>query len=520
MKQNIKRLIVAGLLVFTVIIACEKKLNVLDENNPTTESYFKTAGELQNGVNAIYSTLRSASLVGREWFFTHDMRGGETWAGGSQLEAPRAELLKEVTPAPSNAVMTNVWTGSYQMINRANLILSKAPGVTDDVALRDKLVGECKFFRAWAYFELVSQWGDVPIYTNVVASVTDYKGKSPAADVYALIISDLTEAVQKLPDVASQLGRVTKGAAYSLLGRVQMQKGDYAAAKTALLQVFGKYSLMANYSDNFDGDVYSGPPLYGSPGVVTTGHEFNAESIFEVAFVDKGDNNFNWGYNGEGATNPVSTVRNQEYGIVWGNVIPSDRLLNEFEANDPRYKFTIWEEGDIILTKTGGPTKTLSAVCPDPPGACAAMNVAASIKNGVSKKRVFRKYSIYDWDDNGFHPGGVNQRVIRYAEVLLMLAECEAEVGTPGQAATYINMVRARPSVNMPPVVLASKNAALAAVMHERAVELAAEELASIDILRWRKKGYFPSIRTDPKPGQIDLFPIPAAEISANPLLR
>ena len=68
---------------------------------------------------------------------------------------------------------------------------------------------------------------------------------------------------------------------------------------------------------------------------VTDGHEFNAESIFEVVFVDKGDNNFNWGYNGEGATNPVSTVRNQEYGIIWGNVIPSDRLLNEFEANDP-----------------------------------------------------------------------------------------------------------------------------------------------------------------------------------------
>ena len=135
-------------------------------------------------------------------------------------------------------------------------------------------------------------------------------------------------------------------------------------------------------------------------------------------------------------------------------------------------------------------------------------------------KRIFRKYSIYDWDDNGFHPGGVNQRVIRYADVLLMLAECEAEVGTPAQAAVYINMVRARPSVNMPPVVLNSKNEALRAVMHERAVELAAEEVASIDILRWRKKGYFPSIMPDPKPGQIDLFPIPSAETSTNPLLK
>jgi len=503
MKQHNNRIAVVVILALIFTVACEKKLNVFDQNNPTTESYFKTAAELQNGVNAIYSTLRSANLVGREWFFTHDMRGGETWAGGPQLEAPRAELLKQNSPAPSNAVMTSVWIGSYQMINRANLILSKAPGVTDDVALRDILVGESKFLRAWAYFELVSQWGDVPVYTAPVASATDYKGKSPAADVYTLIISDLTEATQKLPAVASQSGRATKGAAYSLLGKVQMQKGDYAAAKTALLQVFGKYSLVPNYSDNFDGDVYSGTSK------VTDGHEFNAESIFEVAFVDKGDNNFNWGYNGEGATNPVSTVRNQEYGIVWGNVIPSDRLLNEFEANDPRYKFTILEVGDVIMTRGGTqPGRTLTA---------GDLNVDPSIRNGVSMKRVFRKYSIYDWDDNGFHPGGVNQRVFRYADVLLMLAECEAEVGTPGQAATYINMVRARPSVNMPPVVLTTKNQAIAAVMHERAVELSAEEVNSIDMLRWRKKGYYPSIRVDPKPTQVDLFPIPAAELSANP---
>src|SRR5262245_13025161 len=107
MRQNLNKILITGILAFALIWACNKKLDVLDENNPTTESYFKTASELQNGVNAIYSTLRSAQLVGREWFFTHDMRGGETGAGGAQLEAPRAELLTQPSPAPSNAVMTN-----------------------------------------------------------------------------------------------------------------------------------------------------------------------------------------------------------------------------------------------------------------------------------------------------------------------------------------------------------------------------------------------------------------------------
>ena len=173
---------------------------------------------------------------------------------------------------------------------------------------------------------------------------------------------------------------------------------------------------------------------------------------------------------------------------------------------------TFWEEGDLILTRAGTQTGTVMTATD--------MNVLPSTKGGVTIKRVYRKYSDLDWLKSSFHPGGFNQRVIRYAEVLLMLAECEAEVGTPAQAAAYINEVRARPSVNMPPVSPATKNDALKAVMHEKAVEFAGEEIASIDILRWRKKGYFPSIMADPKPGQVDLFPIPNSETSTNPLVK
>jgi starch-binding outer membrane protein, SusD/RagB family len=508
MKQNINKITIAAALVITSMLSCNKKLDVLDKNNPTTESYFKTASELQNGVNSVYSILRSAELVGREWFFTHDMRGGECASGGSQLEAPRAELLKQPSPAPANAVMSNVWSGCYQMINRANLVLGKAPAITDNTAMRDRIVGEAKFLRGWAYFELVSQWGDVPLYTETVTSASGFRGKSPAADIYAFIIKDLTEAALALPATysASDNGRATSGAANALLGRVLMQKGDYAAAKTALLKVYGKYSLAPNYSWNFDGDTKDDNNV-----TVATGHEFNSESIFEVVFVDKGDNNFNWGYNGEGSTSPLSTVRNQEYGITWGNVIPSDRYLNEFENNDPRYKLSIYEEGDNILTGVpAGPLKLTASM----------MNIATSIKGGVTLKRFFRKYNIYEYVNSGFHPGGINQRVIRYADVLLMLAECEAEIGTPLQAGNYINEVRSRPGVTMPPVAPATKNDALKAVMHERSVELGAEEVSSIDNLRWRKKGYFPSLIPERVPGQVDLFPIPAIETSTNPLIK
>jgi hypothetical protein len=339
-------------------------------------------------------------------------------------------------------------------------------------------------------------------------STTDYKSKSPAADIYSLIVTDLTDATSKLPATAQQ-GRATSGAANALMGRVLMQKGDYAGAKSALLNVYGKYSLAPRFSDNFNGDVKLGTSQLADFG---TEFEANPESIFEVVFVDKGNNNFNWGYTGEGPTADLTTMRSQEYGIVWGNVVPSNKILDEFEANDPRYKFTFYESGDEIMTIGG--TQAGKVLTED------GMNVAQSNRNGVAKKRVYRKYSILDWTDDGFHPDGINQRLLRYADVLLMLAECEAEVGTPADAAKYINEVRDRDDVAMPPVSLSSKEQALEAVMHERAVELAGEEVNNIDILRWRARGYYPSIRPDPKPGQVDYFPVPASETAANPLIQ
>src|SRR5688500_15230329 len=129
MNQNISKLLITGIFALVLINACSDKLDVLDQNNPTTESYFKTAAELQNGVNAIYSSLRSDNFVARPWYYMHDMRGSETAAGGPQLEAPNAELLLQTNGAPSNSTLTSVWNSSFQMINRANLVFAKAPAV-------------------------------------------------------------------------------------------------------------------------------------------------------------------------------------------------------------------------------------------------------------------------------------------------------------------------------------------------------------------------------------------------------
>jgi len=294
-----------------------------------------------------------------------------------------------------------------------------------------------------------------------------------------------------------------------MLGRVLMQKGDFAGAKAAFLKIPTSgpdgYSLTARYLDNFE-----------------LATEFNNESIFEVAFVDKGDANYNWG--GESATEEQSTVRNQEYcPVAWRNLIPSNKYLNEFESPftgdakfDPRFTYSVYKTGDLYNNNQD--------ILLD-----GDQNGNSSIYHGVNIKTSWRKFMIIYQESKGvagFHPGGNNQRIIRYAEILIDLAECENELGNTAAAVAYLNQVRDRADVAMPhyPTVnwpTTTKTDVVKAIMHEKMVECGDEELRNIDILRWRPKGYF---ATEPianfHTNRDELLPIPQAELDNNPLVK
>jgi len=276
-------LIATVIIAIVTVISCDKNLDKTDPNAVIVSQFFKNSAELQSATNSVYAAFHGGNLVGREWFFLHDTRSDEVATGGSQLEQPRAQLLNGVHD-PTNSVMNSVWNALYTLIHRANTVIQNGPDVTDNAPLRDRSIAEAKFLRAWAYFELVSQWGGVPIYTSTVTGADSYQPRSNEDAVYTLIIQDLQDAATVLPGKsgypASDNGRATKAAANALLGRVLMQKGDYAGAKTALLNVPGSgadgYSLTDRYLDNFELET-----------------EFSNESILEAIYVDKGDNNFN-----------------------------------------------------------------------------------------------------------------------------------------------------------------------------------------------------------------------------------
>lgn len=514
-KKIIFATAITGFLAILGVYSCTKNLNKTNPNALPVTGYFNTSAELLQGTNAIYAVLHSLNMAGREWFFIHDLRSDDVSSGGGQLEVPRAQILNGGT-TPSNSVMNAVWNNYYTIILRANTVINAGPTVTDNTALRDRCVGEAKFLRAWAYYDLVTMWGPVPLYTKPVLTPTDFQPRAAVADVYKQIIQDLTDASTALPGKSAygsaDLGRATASAAYAMLGRAYMQQGDYADAKKALLNIPTSgpdgYSLVSNYNDNFLEET-----------------EFNSESIFEVVFYDKGDQNFNWGGNGtgDGPTADQTTVRNQEYcPVAWRNLIPSDALLAEFEntstgapMTDPRFGFEFYRTGDTFDNGTA----TLTA---------AQQNGNTSTYLGVTQKISYRKYTlIYKQSASqaSFYPGGNNMRFIRYAEVLLMLAECENELGNAANAIAYLNQVRARPSVNMPPYPttqfpVGTKDQITQALIHEKRVEMADEEVRNVDILRWRPKGY---LKTEPfsyfKAGRDEVLPIPQAEIDNNPKL-
>jgi tetratricopeptide (TPR) repeat protein len=507
--------IVAGVLAIVTVFSCTKNLNKTNPNALPVTGYFNTSAELLQGTNSIYAVMHSVNMVGREWFFIHDLRSDDVASGGGQLEVARAQILNGGT-TPSNAVMNGVWNNYFTMILRANTVINAGPTVTDNTALRDRCVAEAKFLRGWAYYELVTMWGAVPLYTKPVLTPDDFQPRAAVADVYKQIIQDLTDAAGVLPGksgyAATDQGRATAAAANAMLGRAYMQQGDYANAKAALLKIptsgADGYSLVSNYNDNF-----------------TEETEFNNESIFEVVFFDKGDQNFNWGGNGtgDGPAADQTTVRNQEYcPVAWRNLIPSDALLAEFEntatgaaKTDPRFGFEVYKTGDAFDNGTATLTD-------------AEQNGNASKYLGATIKISYRKYTlIYKQSASqaSFAPGGNNMRIIRYAEVLLMLAECENELGNSTNAVGYLNQIRARASVAMPAYPTAqfptgTKDQVTQAIIHEKRVEMADEEVRNIDILRWRPKGY---LKTEPfsyfKAGRDELLPIPQAELDNNPKL-
>ena len=328
-----------------------------------------------------------------------------------------------------------MWNLYYSSLYNVNYTLEKlaASGLASTVTA--PIEGQLKFLRAYFYFHLVQYFGDVVLVTSTLQNPNQAFDlvRSPQADVWAQIEKDLTEATALLPTsyAASQLGRATKGASLSLLGKAYLTQKKYAQAVTILKQVTG-YSLNAVYADNFVPAKKNGP-----------------ESIFEVQY--QGGNDL-----GEWSSFAYTFAPRLSAGAVTGfaNTTPGGRNI---PTND---LIAAYEPGDVRKDASLKTSYTLNGT---------VVPIPYTIK-------FTHTHTITGRTDD-------NWPVLRYADVLLMLAEAINEQSGPtSEAMGYLNQIRTR--AGLKELAGLDKVAFKTAVLKERRVELAFENHRWFDLKR------------------------------------
>lgn len=303
------------LIAIAMLTSCSDKF--IDLNpiaNQNAGSFYRNANELEQAVTAAYDALQSGYTANR---FDHfmEVRSDNSYNDNTTQNGGEFANFDNFSLSPGNSVLNSAWSISYQGIQRCNIVLNRIGGIGDmDAATKSTRTGEVRFLRALNYFNIVRIWGAAPLILTETADPIEgfaHTRNSPD-EIYGQIIEDLREAIQMLPPKADQVGRATKGAAQTLLGKVYLTLGRFEDAASILREVIDgqEYRLITPYKDVFDEN--------------NKNHE---ESIFEVQFKHS--------TNGEGNNSP-----DPNGGFV--NNRPSPNIITLFEANpDDRFEASV-----------------------------------------------------------------------------------------------------------------------------------------------------------------------------------
>jgi tetratricopeptide (TPR) repeat protein len=493
----------------TGLVSCKKDLEIANPNAPTTAIFWKSADDAQKGVNAMYSTLHRAGLC-RWFFFATLIRSDEGYS-----TSPDANLQNNFDRFINNDYnygnYTGIWNDLYIGIARTNQVLDNVPSIEMDANLKSRLLGEAKFMRALFYYHLASLWGNVPLQLKS-STPTDLPATSSQAQVYAQVEKDLTEAAAVLPAsyTGNDRGRATKGAANALLAKAYMQQRNFQAALAPLQAVIqsNAYSLVSNYQNNF---------------LSTT--EFNSESVFEYGnALNPNDNHDD------------DTQTGGQDNLNYGSSLPPFFAPRPIGFTDGQAQRWLVNEYAQETTATGGRDPRLPASLlfnfTDERGPDFTLvygqTFTSRFGTGTNNDVWFRKQLN---DNNGtatgdsFHSPN-NYRFIRYADVLLMYAECLNETNATATAYQYVDQVRQRAGLRTLTVAKPGLNhdTFLAQLKHERITELNGEGHRFNDLARWgdlsntlqtRDPGFSNFVK-----GKHELLPIPQQDLDINPNMK
>ena len=436
----------------------------------TADDLGSGSGTFEKKALGLYSALRGdAGFSTLAWLDFHSIRDDDAQKGSSVSDGAEINAEFETFQYTKNDWATNAyWGDHFNMIQLANEIIHDADSIkpTDEGSKRN--IGEACFFRAYSYFELVKAYGEtyLPLenfyYTSPNQQIVP---NAQTGQIYALIDSDLTVASTYLPETwatatgNSNLGRLTSGAANTLWAQTYLFRGNWARVIGLCNQVIGsgQYHLDPSFVDIWK-DGLNGAGKCGP------------ESIWElVNYV--GPNQTPWiGTQWGTSQNVRQGGASVDWNLGWGWNTPTDAFVNSFDAGDPRLPSSVLFSGQSDDPSTGGYGGTL------PP-------YPTVLPQKYWNKKVYADPAMRQstgWLDGAYW---INQRVIRYADVLLMTAECLNETGSGTQAAGLVNQVRAR--VGMPARALTDQSTMRVAIKKERRAELGLEGERFYDLVRW-----------------------------------
>ena len=476
-------------------------LDRTDVTSINSSSFYNNEADAIASVNAVYAQMQNINLWARRIHFLLDFSSDEIGPTGN-TQGPPLELLLHTFGPTGNEHVNGVWDGMYKVIANANITLTNVPDIEMDEALKSRILAEARFARSLSFFYISAAYGGGPLRIEENFQEINLARATPE-EMYAQIERDLGQSIEALPWSydADNVGRATRGAALSLLGKTLLYQEKWAEAEATLMRVIneGPYELLGEGVGTVE-EAIAAMRQNHDHGVKNT-----AETVFEIQF-QAATGGFYWGSNGRGGTREA-TIRPHEYGVdgkSFYNAKPSDELLSAFEgytggfgqgntaigARDPRFEAFFFTENDILA------------------------NGEAYADIGANAGYAWKKYqdgqTVSNFDND------CNHDVIRFADVVLMAAEAKINNGDIAGGVGLINRIRRRADPTgtiLADIPVGSQADAIEALIRERQVELCSEQVRRKDLVRW---GIAAQNLNGFQAGKHEVYPIPQGELDNN----
>jgi len=458
-----KHIIIISLIL---LASCQGFLELDPNDTVSINQMFNSESDFKDAINGCYHPLRARY---NSWYILGDMPGEDLWieVPGARKASTNADLF---SMNADEGLLNDTWSGFYLIISRVNYVLEKIE--ESDFSNLDRYAGEARFLRALSYFNLVRLFGDVPSITTSLTIEESFTVRRESVEsIYRdIIIPDLIDAANKLPASYSgaDVGRATKGAAKSLLGVVYLTRKDFTNAESILKEVTTMgYSLLADYNDLW-----------------TYTNEHHSEYIFDIEYMR--------GLVGQGCSFSYSFLpMNAEFTSMiglsgsWGgeDANPTQIFIDLFDTSPGDLR------RDVNVDATGG-----------------FINSKGEFVKFLQCSSYTKKYQTALSTSSDGH---ANWKVVRYADVLLMLAEVLNENGKTDEALIHLNTVRARAGV--PAYTNTGQSDIREKIYTERRLELAFEGHRWFDLLRTGRA--FSTMQSNNMKEHQVLFPIPLTQL-------